>query len=152
MRPCHSIARQVKLIWQLPNHIRFVAAGGLCALLQVLLLIALVRAARMPPLVANLVAAAVSTQVNFGLSVAFTWRERIPASGPKYLIRRLMSYNGLAVGTLAVNELVFSISLRFVSYPVAGWLGILVAASLNYMVSRKVIFARYLPWLRPNPW
>jgi len=48
----------------------------------------------------------------------------------------------MAITTMVVNQVAFAIFLFFTPYLVAGVLGILAAAAVNYMVSDKFIFAR----------
>ncbi len=124
----------------IPRPIRFAAVGGASSFLQLVFLVALVTIG-FPKDPANAVAFLLSTQVNFALSSAITWRDRsAPGLPSRTVIRRLLSFNGMAVSTLVINETIFALALLRLPYLAAGALGILVAAPISYLVSHRLIF------------
>jgi putative flippase GtrA len=124
----------------IPRPVRFVAVGGASSLLQFVFLVALVTVG-FPQDPANAVAFLISTQVNFMLSSAITWRDRSAHGLPSRTVaRRLLSFNGMAVTTLVINETIFALALLRLPYLAAGALGILVAAPISYLVSHRLIF------------
>ena len=126
---------------RLPRPVRFAAVGATCAALQLLGLALLVRLG-VEQHVANALAFLLSTQVNFALSAAVTWRNRLAAGGsPTAVAWRLAGYNAMALGTLVVNQAVFALALPAVHYLAASALGILAGMLLNYTVSGRVIFS-----------
>jgi putative flippase GtrA len=91
--------------------------------------------------VANALAFLFSTQVNFALSAALTWRDRLDTTGrPTAVARRLAGYNAMALGTLVANQAVFVLALPAAHYLAASALGILAGMLINYTVSGRVIF------------
>jgi len=116
--------------------------GGFCGLVQMAFLYVFVTRGVQENL-SNLVAFTISVQINFFLSYFITWNDRRnPSLKLTKLARRLVSFNGMAITTMVVNQVAFAIFLFFTPYLVAGVLGILAAAAVNYMVSDKFIFAR----------
>lgn len=137
------------LLWRalgrVPRPIRFGAVGGTCALLQLLALEGLARLGLELHL-ANAIAFLLSTQVNFALSSAITWRDRLVlAQGRAPVGRRLAGYNALALGSLAINQGVFALALPAVHYLGASALGILAGMALTYAVSGRLLFRRVTP-------
>ncbi len=128
-------------IERVPRLVRFALVGGTCAAFQQACLVSFVRGG-VQPNVANLIAFLVAAQINFVLSDAITWRDRreshvsFAATG-----RRLLRFNAMVCSTLIVNQVVFALVSPFTHYFVAGLLAILVTASLNYAVSRNLVFA-----------
>ena len=125
---------------RLPRPVRFAGVGATCAALQLLGLALLVRLG-VEDHGANALAFLLSTQVNFALSAAVTWRDRLDATGrPAAVARRLAGYNAMALGTLVVNQAVFALTLPAAHYLAASALGILAGMLINYTVSGRVIF------------
>ena len=125
-----------------PRLIRFCFVGGFCGLVQMAFLYVFVTRGVQENL-SNLVAFIISVQINFFLSYFITWNDRRnPSLKLTKLARRLVFFNGMAITTMVVNQVAFAIFLFFTPYLVAGVLGILAAAAVNYMVSDKFIFAR----------
>lgn len=123
-----------------PRPVRFAAVGGGCAVLQLLVLALLVRLG-VERHGANVLAFLLSAQVNFGLSSAVTWRDRRGAAGRAAgLARRLLGFNALALGALAINQVVFALASPAAHYLIAGGLGIVTGTALTYTVSGYVIF------------
>lgn len=129
------------LIDRVPRPLRFGAVGGSCAALQLLALALLVRLG-VEPHGANVLAFALSTQVNFALSSVITWRDRRVAPGWATSGKRLAGYNALALGSLAINQLVFTLALPATAVPVASGLGILAGMALTYTASGQMLFRR----------
>jgi len=125
----------------MPRIVRFVSVGAVASLLQLLLLY-LIQLTGISKLVANFFAFEISTQVNFVLSYFITWYDRTPKEPTvRYVIERLLAFNGMAVSTLIINMSVFAILLFFhVHYMVAGALGIIAATTTNFVVSSRLIF------------
>lgn len=142
--------RLMRQVERVPQVVRFVATGGFCSLLQIALLYLLVEHGLLQRQVANALAFALSTQVNFALSSWITWRDRLPDRvTASTILPRLAAYNAMSVAALLINEGVFIAADRFTNYLAAAALGILVAAVLNYTISRRVIFV--LRHRRPRP-
>lgn len=133
-----------RLIARVPRPVRFGLVGGACAALQLLLLGVLARAG-IELHGANVLAFVLSTQVNFALSSAFTWRDRrIAGWHPRSGARRLAGYNLLALGSLLINQATFALALPHAHYLVAAACGILAGMVLTYAVSGRILF-------RPRP-
>jgi putative flippase GtrA len=139
MKRRSSLAARGRLITRLPRFVRFAGVGGGCAILQLLVLAFLVRRG-VEPHGANAIAFLLSTQVNFALSSAITWRDRLAAPWRGAILRRLAGYNALALCSLAVNGAVFALALPAAPYLVAAGLGIVAGTGLTYTVSGRVLF------------
>jgi putative flippase GtrA len=123
-----------------PRIVRFLFVGGVASLLQLLLLY-LIQLTGISKLLANFFAFEISTQVNFVLSYFITWYDRTPEKPTvRYVVERLLAFNGMAVSTLIINMSVFALMLLFVHYLVAGAVGIIAAATTNFIVSSRLIF------------
>jgi putative flippase GtrA len=128
------------LIERIPRPLRFGFVGGTCAALQLGILFVLVHLG-LEQHAANILAFLLSTQGNFVLSSSITWHERRGIAPTRSTAAaRLASYNAMALGTLLVNQAVFTLAVHATHYLVASALGIVVAALLNYLVSGAVIF------------
>lgn len=129
---------------RVPRLIRFGAVGTVCALFQLVVLSALVHL-QLELHLANTLAFIISTQLNFTLSSLITWRDRrAPSHSLVIGARRLAGYNVLALGSLLINQVVFALSLHFVSYLLAGLSGILAGMFLTYAISGRLLFRRAL--------
>jgi putative flippase GtrA len=145
-RPTASvlIANLDTLIARTPRLIRFGAVGSTCALLQ-LLALGVLGHLGLELHVANILAFILSTQVNFALSSAITWRDRrMLRTTPGNAARRLAGYNALALGSLLINQAVFAVALPHAPYLVAGVAGILAGMLLTYAISGQLLFRRQL--------
>jgi len=130
----------VGYVYGAPRIVRFLSVGGVASLLQLLLLY-LIQLTGISKLLANFFAFEISTQVNFTLSYLITWYDRTPKKPTvRYVIERLLAFNGMAVTTLIINMSVFALMLFFVHYLVAGVLGIIAATITNFVVSSRLIF------------
>jgi len=142
MRPPAEGTTIPKYVHRLPTVIRFLAVGGVASLLQLLLLY-LIQLSGISKIVANFFAFEISTQVNFSLSYLITWYERTPERPTvRYILERLMAFNGMAITTLIINMSVFAVMLLYVHFLMAGALGIIAATATNFFVSSWIIFRR----------
>ena len=129
-------------IYRIPRVFRFLCVGAVASLLQLTLLY-VIHLSGIPKLLANFFAFEISTQVNFGLSYLITWYDRTPERPTlRYLIGRLLGFNGMAITTLIINMSVFALMLMYVHFMIAGALAILAAATTNFIVSSRIIFRR----------
>jgi putative flippase GtrA len=142
MQTLASSARQrverVRVLLARP--IRFGVVGAGSAAVQLGMLAALVQLGVRHEL-ANILALATSTQVNFLLSAIVIWPDR-PTSprAMRTLLRRLASFNGMSITTILINEGVFALAIHAVPYLAAGLCGIAVAAPVNYLAGHYLIF------------
>jgi putative flippase GtrA len=114
--------------------------GGIASGCQILGLY-IFKSAGLQPAWANLLALAISTQINFALSYQFTWHDR-KAERPTlgYLLRRIVSFNWMRLSALVVNLTVFVVANLFVHYLLAGALAIAAAAIVSFTLSDIFIF------------
>jgi len=119
--------------------LRFALTGGAAAVVQLILLALLTRHG-WPELAANGVAFLFAAQLNFALSVTFTWRDRLAAHG---LRRRWLAFHGAIAGMAVVNMLVFAAARTAVPVLAASALGIGVAAIGNFVVGDRLVFRRH---------
>ncbi len=143
------MVRAAQHLSRVPRLIRFGVVGGTCAILQLGSLFALVHLG-MAHYAANIVAFLVVTQVNVILSHYITWHDRRHTHAvARVMVRRIVSFNLMALTTLVINEAVFVTILPYVNYLIAGAVGILAGAGMNYMISSVIIF-RHPRRLLPN--
>lgn len=129
-------------VYRTPRVVRFVSVGGLASLLQLLMLY-VIQLTGVPKLLANFLAFEISTQFNFTLSYFITWHDRTPERPTvRYVIERLLGFNGMAVTTLIINMSVFALLLLYVHFMIAGAAAILVAATTNFIISSRLVFRR----------
>lgn len=135
---------------RVPHLIRFGVAGGIATLFQLGLLAALVSLG-LEKTVAHAIALIASSQASFFLSREVTWAERrtVGESGTK-LLGRLARFNAMIAVSMLVNQLTFVVAAAHIQYLLAGALGVLVAAVINYTVSDRLIFAVARPSLKPS--
>jgi glycosyltransferase involved in cell wall biosynthesis/putative flippase GtrA len=129
--------------------VRFGMVTMSCALLQFLIL-GFLNHLSVNPVLANGIGLVVSAQVNFALSALFTWRDRKPrlashTKSPKATIAgvwvaRWAKFNIIALGALAINQVVFVIALhagvKLIAGSAAGILsGAIVMFSLNHFIT-----------------
>ncbi len=116
--------------------LRFVLTGGVAGVTQLALLALLTRHG-WPELAANGVAFLLAAQVNFALSVTFTWRGRCDG---RSLGRRWLAFHGAIAGMAVVNMLIFAASRTIAPTLVASLLGIGVAAVGNFVIGDRLVF------------
>ncbi len=129
-------------VYRVPTVIRFLAVGGVASLLQLSLLY-VIQLSGISKLLANFFAFEISSQVNFALSYLITWHERTPERPTvRYVLQRLLAFNGMAITTLIINMSVFALMLLYVHFLIAGAVGIIAATATNFIVSSWLIFRR----------
>jgi len=129
-------------VYAVPRVVRFISVGAVASGLQLLLLY-VIHLSGIPKLLANFFAFEISTQVNFALSYFITWYDRTPErASVRYVIERLLGFNGMAVTTLIINMSVFAVMLLFFHFMIAGAVAILAVATFNFFVSSRLIFRR----------
>lgn len=129
--------------------LRFLLVGGLCFALQLSVLQAMTGVGLSPPL-ANGIGFALSAQLNFLLSSAFTWsdRPRATARGRRLSSRALnlnggrwVSYNGTAAVALVVNTAVFTVAHLVVGPLPAALAGVAAGTVVTYLICDRLVFA-----------
>ena len=121
---------------------RFVLTGATCAALQFTLVVLL--EPRMAPLLANGLAFLVAAQLNFALSLRFTWGDRA-LRGRGVLVARWLSFLGSIVGTATLNMTVFALARTVTGEVAAAAAGIAVAAAVNFLVVDRAVLAAPAP-------
>jgi putative flippase GtrA len=133
------------LLSQRARPLRFVFTGGLCGLIQLLLFLLLTRVG-WQPLLANIVAFLFSAQVNFLLSISFTWSDRVQTERKGWLARWLAFHSSI-LGTALLNQLVFFLAHLLIANQFAAIAGIGVAALANFVLLDRRVF-RYRQKIR----
>lgn len=123
----------------------FVLVGGTCGLLQIAILAGLTRSGnifsdQIGENIANVLAFALSVQLNFILSSNLTWKDKVVPGAST--LRLYFSFNAMMLGTLVVNQLVFALSNLYLPALVAGMFGIASAAVTNFVISGNFVFQR----------
>jgi len=121
--------------------LRFALTGGVAGITQLALLALLMRYG-WPGLAANGGAFLLAAQVNFALSVTFTWRDRCDG---RPLGRRWLAFHGAIAGMAVINMLVFAASRAVAPSLVASLLGIGVAAVGNFVIGDRLLFRGHTP-------
>ena len=127
----------------------FAAVGGICFIVQLILLAAIVRLGASRP-VANAAGFAVSAQLNFALSTRFTWRDR-QAAGRRDTGARWLAYNVMALLSLGCNSLVFTASYQAIGTTAAALLGVLTGTAVVYLTCNFLVFRARKPGARQAP-
>src|SRR5689334_14926419 len=109
---------------------RFALTGATAALIQ-LALLHLFTVRGVSQLIANGFAFVLATQVNFGLSQVFTWRDRW--TGMVGVVQRWLTYHGSVAGTALLNMAVFAAASTVLPPLAAAALGILMASAVNFI-------------------
>ena len=123
-----------------PRIARFAVVAAACTLLQ-LLILADLAALGVGKVLANGLGFAISAQVNFLLSTAWTWRDRPRRPGRAGQVTRWAMFNATAVAALAANELVFTLLDRAGTEFLAASLGgIACGAVVAFTVNNLVTF------------
>ncbi len=122
--------------------LRFAIVGGTTGVVQLGVLAVLVSMG-LQPLLANALAFALSAQMSFVLSQAFTWRDRHGAEpGRSGLLARWAAFHACISGGAVVNLAVFALALHAMPHLFAAVLGILAGASLNFLTNDHLTFRR----------
>jgi putative flippase GtrA len=104
--------------------------------MQVVLLLLLTHLG-VEPFLANVVAFLLAAQVNFGLSLTFTWRDRAGAISVR---RRWLLFHGSISLMALVNMLTFLAARSVLASPLASLLGIAAGAAGNYLLGDRLVF------------
>ncbi|MEM3853564.1 MAG: glycosyltransferase [Conexivisphaerales archaeon] len=93
------------------------------------------------PLIADIIAIEVSILSNFLLNESWTFRGRRISRGASSVFRRLYVHNAAAAAAIVVNFAVFALlELTGVNLLIANLIGIIVAFSLRYLLSSRVVW------------
>lgn len=120
--------------------LRFAAVGGLCGLLQIALLVALMWLG-VDALPANIVAYLLSAQLNFYLSDLFIWHDRHVRRTIEHLARRWLGFHASIAGTFVFNQAIFVVVRHFIPDAAAAAAGISMAALVNFIIQDRLTFA-----------
>jgi putative flippase GtrA len=119
--------------------LRFILVGGVCALLQLALLV-LLTGTGCAPLPANTAAYLLSAQANFVLSDRFIWHDRRTERSRQGIGRRWLSFHASIAGTFLLNEAVFVVARVALPDVVAAATGIGSAAIVNFVIQDALTF------------
>jgi putative flippase GtrA len=120
--------------------VRFACTGCIAGLIQ-LAVLDLLLYLRWEPLGANIAAFLLAAQVNFLLSYTFTWHDRHPLWRDKrVLLARWLTFHLCISGTALLNMLVFLLAHTVLPVLVSSALGIVVAASANFLLGNHLVF------------
>ena len=135
------VSREIALE-RLPCMIRFGFAGGLATTFQLALLAGMVNLG-LPASNAHLVALLASAQLSFVLNRQLTWADR-QTSTPNLvsLLGQLVCFNGMIAVSMLVNQITFVIAAAHLYYLLAGAVGVIAAAGINFFVSDRLVFAK----------
>ena len=116
--------------------LRFAGTGGVAAAIQLALLAGMIHHGweAMPT---NAVAFLAAAQVNFLLSLTFTWRDRWT---PGSLARRWFLFHASIAAMALLNMATFTVASTFVPPLAASALGILAGAAGNYLAGDRIVF------------
>ena len=131
----------VLLLGEAARPLRFLITGGTAGVVQLAILWALTEHAGWHPLIANLVAFLLSAQLNFALSVVFTWHDR--RSGRltrRQLLTRWIAFHGSIAGSAVLNQAVSAAARVVLPTLEAAMVGIIVAAGINFLSNDRLIF------------
>ncbi len=118
---------------------RFLATGGVCAVVQLALLAVLLPYAH--AIGANVIAFLLSAQLNFAISQTFTWRDRdTGGSGRGTLARRWLTFHATIATTFVLNMTVFALAQLVIPHLPAAALGILAASAINFLINDRWTF------------
>ena len=116
--------------------LRFAGTGGAAAAVQLLLLAFLTRHG-WPAVLANGAAFLIAAQINFVLSVTFTWRDRWAGDS---LLRRWGLFHASIALMALVNMLTFAATRSFLPLAAASLAGIAAGAVGNYVLGDRLVF------------
>lgn len=123
----------------------FAGVGGACLLFQLsvlhLVLVTFQIESRPGESIANAFAFLISTQVNFWLSRSTTWRDRrVPGTSALRRVKQQLAFNALAMGGLAINQMVFLLSSQHIGAVPASGIGTVAASGVTLLVSAFAVF------------
>ncbi len=120
--------------------LRFILTGSLAGLSQLGLLAMLLRLA-VSPLLANGIAFLLAAQLNFLLSLLFTWRDRHAITrASRQLLQRWLTFHGSILGTAILNQVIFALTQTRLPALLAAGLGIMSAAIANFFLMDRLVF------------
>lgn len=129
------------LLGEAARPLRFLITGGTAAVLQLAILWALTEQGGWHPLLANLVAFLLSAQVNFALSMIFTWHDRhCGRLTRRQLLTRWVAFHGSIAGSAVLNQAVSAAARAVLPTLEAAMVGIIVAAGVNFLSNDRLIF------------
>lgn len=88
---------------------------------------------------ANIVAILFSAQVNFVLSISFTWNDRVQTER-KGLLARWLAFHISILGTALLNQLVFFLAHLLIPNQFAAIAGIEAGALANFVLLDRRVF------------
>ena len=127
---------RTRLLNEAPRPIRFAITGGTAALAQLGMLTTFTHLG-WHALAANAVAFLLSAQLNFVLSSFFTWRDRTQHHS---LGQRWLAFHASIASMAIVNMLVFAGARLALPDLAASALGILLAATGNFILGDRLVF------------
>ena len=120
--------------------VRFAGTGLVAALIQLGILNWLLHL-HWNPLGANLLTFLLAAQINFLLSYTFTWHDRHPLwRDRRVLLARWLAFHLSISGTALLNMLVFLLAHAILPVLISSALGIIVAASINFLLGNYLVF------------
>lgn len=135
---CRSAPAQLRgsFLSHAARPLRFAGTGGAAGTVQLSLLTLFTHEA-WRPIEANIVAFLLAAQVNFLLSVTFTWRDR---GAGDTLFRRWMLFHGSIALMALVNIAVFAAARPFLPVTLASLAGIAAGAVGNFILGDRLVF------------
>ncbi|OCP14875.1 hypothetical protein BBX50_00865 [Ensifer sp. LC11] len=118
---------------------RYFAFGCIAASLQVATLALLVEVGRLGPVYASTIAFYFAVIVNYFLQRRYTFRSDEPH------LRALPKFVAVSTIGAGINALAFSLLATVMHYAIAQALALLLVFSVNYAISRALIFRRREP-------
>jgi putative flippase GtrA len=121
--------------------LRFGVVAGACTLLQLGLMLALI-AKGIDSVTANGIGFVVSAQVNFVLSIVFTYRDRRITWSSTIIVTRWIPFNATALCALAINEVVFTLCVQqHLAHVPAALCGAVSGSIVSFTIGNKAIFS-----------
>jgi glycosyltransferase involved in cell wall biosynthesis/putative flippase GtrA len=103
------------------------------------------------PMLANTVAFLLAAQVNFALSIVFTWRDRPGTSESRgALLRHWLRFHGSIVRTVLLNQGILAVARTTLPTLLASGLGIGVTSVANFVLGDRLVFRREIQNSRSN--
>lgn len=117
---------------------QFAVIGVVCGAVQLGLLAAFTEGTSLGSL-SNMVAFAISAQLNFVLNRAVTWRDRM-GRRLRAVLGQLAGFNALMLVAVVFNQAIYLVALHIVPYLVAGAIGIGATTLGKYVIADRWIF------------
>lgn len=122
----------------------FLAVGGVCAIVQGGLLVLLTEVGAVGN-IGNLIAFAVSGQLNFLLNTALTWRDTV-VSARRGRVLRVLRFNVVLAAAALANQVLYLGARAVLPYLLAAAAALIVTTVAKYHLSNRWVFRR-----RPGP-